>query len=154
MISDAPKTRRNKYIILRRWYSGGRVKCCNIQDLAAFYLSYSGGLDRCYRPSKSTPPPQIFPLCFFWLFILVPIHFGFSFLPKTMYLSISHSLYLYFIHFRDPKPQLSLSLALTLPHKPKIPPKHYLSLKPYLSLSLSLTLPHRPKIPIHVVSAT
>ena len=92
-------------------------------------------------------------------------HFGFSFFAKnnvslhlSFTVSLSHSLW------RPKILALSLSLTLTLPRRPKIPPKHYLSFKPYLSLSLSLSPsqtqnpnPHHRchlATPIHLVPAT
>ena len=95
------------------------------------FLSYSGRLDRRYRPSNSLPLPKS-SLCFFF--------FYFSFLTKTLYLSISfHSISL---TLRRPKTHYSLYLSLTL-QGPKIPPKHpaqTLFIFRTLSLSPSLSL--------------
>ena len=73
------------------------------------------------------------------LFLNLPSFFFFFlgffiFAKNTVSLYLSHSL-------QRPKiPALSLSLALTLPRRPKIPPKHYL----FLALSLSLSQTQNP----------
>ena len=109
------------------------------------FLSYSGRLDRRYRPSNSLPLPKS-SLCFFWLFIFS----AFSFLTKTLYISISfHSISL---TLRRPKTHYSLYLSLTL-QGPKIPPKHpaqtlfiFRTLSLYLPLSLSKSQTQNPTI--------
>ena len=103
------------------------------------FLSYSGRLDRRYRPSNSLPLPKS-SLCFFFFLLFIFDKNTVSLYLISLYLSNSSKT-------QNTLFTVSLSNSSRTQNPTQTPSSNTIYLSNSLSISLSLSLNHRPKIP-------